>query len=129
MVINNANTFLPPTPVIPGTLLVTNITNAYQAVVTIVDSIENTYIPGQLLYFVVPNTYGMTQINGQYGKIISISGLNFTTDVNSTMYDTFTIPSGPVEKPASVTPAGSRNLQYNNFTNKVPFQSLNNQGN
>lgn len=126
---SSANTYLPPTPVIPGFLIITNISRSRQAVVTIVDSDENTYIPGQLLYFSVPTTYGMFQINGLTGQIIEINNNNFTVDINSIDFNTFVIPSNFKEKPATVSPAGSRNLQFSNLTNRVPFQSLNNQGN
>lgn len=125
----NANTYLPPSPVTPGFLNVTNITQAAQAVVTIVNSNENTYIPGQVIYFSIPQTYGMTQINGLTGQILEIAGTNFTVDINTLSFNPFVIPATFQEKPATISPAGSRNLEFTNSTTKVPFQSLNNQGN
>lgn len=125
----SANTYLPPTKVIPGFLVIANITNAVQMVITVVDSEENTYIENQVVYLSVPASYGMFQANGLTGVITNINGLNFTLDINSTQFDVFIIPSGAAEKPATLSPAGSRNLQYNNSTRKVPFQSLNNRGN
>lgn len=125
----SANTYLPPTPVIPGFLLITNITRTNPAIVTIVDSVENTYIVGQAVHFSVPASYGMTQINQMTGVIVAINGLNFAINIDATQFDTFVIPSPFAEQPATIAPAGSRNLEYSNFTNKVPFQSLNNVGN
>lgn len=125
----NANTYLPPSPVIPGFLDITNITQAAQAVVTIVNSNENTYIPGQVVYFSVPSTYGMAQINGLSGQILQIVGTNFTVDINTLNFSPFVIPTTFMEQPATISPAGSRNLEFSNSTLKVPFQSLGNQGN
>jgi len=125
----SANTYLPPTPVIPGVLLITNITQTSPMIITIVDSVENTYIPGQLVYLTVPDDYGMFQANGLTGQILDINGLNFTVGINASQFDAFIYPPTGNVKPASLSPAGSRNLQFSNFTNQVPFQSLNNTGN
>lgn len=127
----SSNTYLPPTVVIPGSLLITAITQTNPMVVTITDSDENTYIVGQLVRLTVPPAYGMTQANQLTGQILAINASNFTLDIDATQFDVFVIP-GPgiaISRPASLCPAGSRNLQYNNFTNKVPFQNLNNIGN
>lgn len=125
----SANTFLPPTPVVPGMLLISAITQAMQMVVTIIDSIYNTYVVGQLVCLTVPSSYGMFQANELTGEILAINGLNFTLNINSSNFDPFVAPSPslpPPSKPASLAPAGSRNI-YNTLTE--PFQSLNNQGN
>lgn len=125
----NANTYLPGVIVTPGFLLITNITKALQMVVSITDSTKNTYIVGQLVHLYVPPAYGMFQANELTGLITNISGTDFTLNINSKQFDTFVIPSAPQGKPASLAPAGSRNLEYSNSTNKVPFQDLNNIGN
>lgn len=125
----SANTFLPPTPVIPGFLLITNITSTNPMVITIIDSIENTYIVGQLVHLSIPETYGMVQANQLTGQITNINGLNFIVDIDASQFDTFVTPPTFSEQPASLAPAGSRNLEFNNFTRRVPFQSLNNVGN
>lgn len=115
------NIYLPPSPVVPPFLLISNITQATNAVVTVTTA--NSYIPGQIVYFSVPFTYGMFQINGLSSTIQSVNATNliFTMDINTTLFDAFTIPvSG--EQPASLSPSGAHNL-YNNTT--VPFHSLN----
>lgn len=129
---NNFNRYLAPVPVIPGNLLITNITNTYPMVVTIVNSDVNSYIPGQSVILTVPNSYGMTQANGKAAPILSITGVNFSLDLDSTVFDVFVIPSGiTIEQPASLSCYGSTNLQFNNNTiNFVPYQNLySNQGN
>lgn len=114
------NIYLPPSPVVPPFLLITNITRASNAVVTV--STANTYVVGQVVYFSVPFTYGMFQINSLSSTIqsVDVTNLIFTMDINTILFDTFTVPiSG--EQPATLSPSGSHNL-FNNTT--VPFHAL-----
>jgi hypothetical protein len=128
------NQYLPGVIAIPSSLLITNITQSGPMVVSVAignSSTEaNTYIVGMSVRLFVPRTYGMYQANNLVGTILSISGLNWTLNLDSSLFDPFVIPSGNVETPASIAPFGSRNLQYTNGTSEsVPFQSLNNIGN
>lgn len=126
----NANTYLPPTPVTPGMLLITTITQTNPMVISITDSDENTYVVGQLIHLSVPSSYGMYQADQLTGQITAISGTDFTININASQFDAFVVPVGiRKSKPASLSPAGSRNLQFDNSTNSVPFQSSNNIGN
>lgn len=129
--VNNANTYLPPTPVIPGALIIAAITQTYPMQVTFTDTDENSYIPGQLVRLLIPIKYGMQQANGQTGEILAINSNVFYLDINATLYDPFSVPPDAqfTVKPASLSPAGSRNLTFNNSTARIPFQSLNNIGN
>ena len=77
----------------------------------------------------VPKTWGMFQANGLMGKIMAVDSSTMTLNIDSTYFDTFVDGSSTSETPASLAPAGSQNLEYNNLTNQVPFQSLNNIGN
>lgn len=128
-----ANQYLPPVIAIPSSLLITAITQAFPMVITVsignTSTEANTYIVGMAVRLVIPKSYGMFQANNLVGTILSINGSNFTIDLDSSLFDAFVIPSGNVEAPASISPSGSRNLQYNNQTGVVPFQSLNNIGN
>ena len=128
---NNANVYLPGTIQIPSSIVITNITNSYPMVITVnVDDVteSNVYIPGMLVKLLVPVSYQMIQANGLTGQILSVSGSDISVDIDSRGFDIFVIPSNN-QIPASLAPAGSRNLQYNNTTRNVPFQSLNNRGN
>jgi hypothetical protein len=87
------------------------------------------YIPGQIIKLNIPFSYGMQQANGMTVEITAINSLNISVNVDSTNFDVFAIPSSTAQQPASIAPAGSRNLQYNNSTNAVGFQALNNIGN
>lgn len=129
-VVNNSNQYLPGVIFIPSTLLITAITNAYPMVVTatVPSTGSNTYIVGQVVRLFVPYNYGMYQANNLQGKILAINGLDFSLDIDSRLFDTFVIPSSG-EQPASFSPAGSRNTQFDNTTNQLGFQPLNNNGN
>lgn len=119
------NIFLPPSPVVPGVLLISAITNAFPMVVTIIDSIYNTYVVGQLVCLTVPPAYGMFQANELTAEIIAINGDNFSLNKDSRNFDVFVLPGAsvpPPSKPASLAPAGSRN-SYN--TTAEPFRALN----
>ena len=121
---NNANTYLPPTVVEPVKLLIGNITRSYPAVVTVTTT--NDYVAGQLVHFTVPSSYKMFQMNQLTAQIMSINGLDISVDIDSTGFDTFVTPATYQPQPASLSPAGSRNLYNIEF---VPFHNLNNQGN
>ncbi len=123
----SANIYLAPSPVVPGMLLITNITTTYPMVVTITNSIYNTYIVGMLVTLTVPPRYGMIQANELTGQILKISGNDFTLDINASNFDTFVIPAPsfpPPSRPASLAPAGNKNI-YNSALDA--FQSLNRQ--
>lgn len=127
------NQYLPGVVQIPSSLLVTNITRSLPMVITVEvgneDTASNTYIVGMSVRLVVPKSYGMFQANNLVGTIKDISGNDWTLDIDSTLFDAFIIPGSTAESPASISPNGSRNLEYSNTTKKVPFQSLNNIGN
>lgn len=128
-----ANQYLAPVIQIPSSLAITSISQSSPMVIGVAiqnpTTEANTYIVGMAVRLFVPVTYGMYQANNLVGTIISISGINFTLNLDSSLFDPFVVPSGNVEQPATIAPAGSRNLQYNNQTDQVPFQSFNNIGN
>lgn len=129
-----ANEYLPGTITVPTTLLVTNITNAQRMVVTVdagsSSAFLNNYQTGMAVRLNIPIAYGMFQANGLIGTITNVSGADLTLDIDSSTFDTFVYSPGTYDtQPSSITPSGSRNYQYNNTSQKVPFQSYNNQGN
>jgi len=129
---NDANTYLPGTIQIPSSLTITDISKSYPMVVTVsVNPVTeaNTYIEKQLVRLNVPITYGMYQANGLVGSVIDVIGSTMTLDIDSRLFDTFITPSAGQLQPATLAPSGSRNLQFDNTTRQVPFQSLNNIGN
>ncbi len=128
-----SNQYLPGVIQIPSTLEITAITRSFPMIVSVEigNSAEeaNTYIVGMAVVLSVPYVFGMFQANNLVGSIIAINESDFSLDIDSRAFDVFSIPSGTKFGPATISPAGSRNLQYNNNTGPVPFQSLNNIGN
>lgn len=122
----SANTFLPPSPVVPQFLVIEDITTTSPMIITV--TTDNDYVVGQLVHLSVPETYGMFQADQLTGTIIAVDDTNliFTVDINATQFDTFVAPPNFTEKPATIAPAGSRNI-YNSTT--VPFHSQGNVGN
>lgn len=128
------NQYLPGVITIPSSLIILGITQSNLMVVTVgignPATELNTYIPGMLVRLLIPRSYGMYQANFRVGSIQAINGFNFTLNIDSSLFDPFVIPVSIAEGPASLSPAGSRNLQYNNNNiNIVPFKNLNNIGN
>lgn len=126
-----ANQFLPGVIQTPSTLLITAITRSFPMIVTftVPSTGANTYIPGQLVRFQIPRNWGMQEINERSLEILAVDSTTMAIKIDSTNFDAFVNGSATKYGPASLSPAGSRNLQYNNTTEEVPFQSLNNQGN
>jgi len=127
------NQYLPGVITIPSSLVITAIAQSSPMVITLdianTTSEANTYIVGMAVRLFVPTTYKMYQANNLVGTITAINGLDFTLNLDSSLFDAFVVPSGNVIQPATIAPYGSRNLEYNNLTKNVPFQSLNNLGN
>lgn len=125
------NQYLPGVIQIPSTFLITDITRSFPMVVTftVPSTGSNSYIPGQLVRLNVPYTWGMFQANGLVGKILQIEVSTMSLNIDSRNFDTFIDGSSSLETPASLSPSGSQNLEYNNTTDQVGFQSLNNIGN
>lgn len=126
-----SNQYLPGVIQIPSMLLITGITQSFPMVVsfTVPPNGSNTYQVNQLVFLTVPRTWGMHQVNGMTGKILGVNISTMALDIDSTYFDAFINGSSTSITPASLSPAGSRNLEYSNSTRQVPFQSLDNIGN
>lgn len=125
------NQYLPGVIQIPSMLLITGITQSFPMVVTftVPPTGSNTYQINQLVFLTIPITWGMYQANGLTGKILGVNSSTMALNIDSTNFDVFIDGSSNGETPASLSPAGSRNLEFSNTTSQVPFQSLNNIGN
>lgn len=108
--------------VMPQSVLITGITQASSAVVTL--SLAHNFVVDQVLYFSMPSDFGMTQINGLSGKVTAVGTYTVTVDIDSSGFSAFAWPtsaSTPVAFPM-VGPSGQRNA-YN--VTSVPFHSGN----
>jgi hypothetical protein len=125
------NQYLPGVIQIPSMLLITGITRSYPMIVTftVPSTGSNTYKVNQLVRLTIPRTWGMYQANGLVGHIMDVDSTTMQLDIDSNYFDAFVDGSTTSVTPASLAPAGSRNLEFNNTSRQVPFQSLNNRGN
>ena len=82
-----------PNPVYqPAMRVISNITNA--AIATVTTTFAHQYIIGTIIRLDIPPTGGMVQANQAVGTILSIpSPTTFTTNIDTTTYDTFTTPT------------------------------------
>lgn len=127
------NNYLPPVITTPSSLQITSISQSLPAVIAVEiadPSTElNTYESGQLIRVNIPKPYGMQQMANKTVQVISNDGINISVNIDSTQFDPFAIPSTTGEAPPTIAPSGSRNVQYDNTTRLVPFQSASNRGN
>ena len=76
----------------PRSRLITNITQATSAVITL--SVTHGYVVGEKVQIYVDPVFGMSQINGKYGKITAINTTTntITVDINTTGFTAFAWP-------------------------------------
>jgi len=79
----------------PQFLYVTAISKASQAVVTFSIDPSLYYAVGMKMYFSVPNSFGMVEMNGLTGTIVSINAATYqmTFDIDSSAFTTFAFPA------------------------------------
>lgn len=84
--------FAYPNPIFqPAMRLISAITNANPAVVT--TTFNHLYISGTIVRLDIPFACGMQQANQQYAPINVLSPTTFSIAIDTTHYDTFSIPS------------------------------------
>jgi hypothetical protein len=95
----------------PAMRVISNITNA--AIATVTTTFAHQYIVGTIIRLDIPLSGGMVQANQAVGTILTIpTPTTFTTDINTTTYDTFTTatPVGIVGyQDSQVVPIGEIN--------------------
>jgi len=87
--------------------LISDITNANEAQIT--TTTDHEYSDGDIVRIIVPNIYGMKRINNLSGKIKVTGAQTFTIDINTTTFNTFSIPAPLpwyVNATAQVLPVG-----------------------
>jgi hypothetical protein len=131
------------TAVNPSFLYITNISAASSAVVSTSVDPSLYYVVGNKIYFSIPSSFGMTQMNGLTGTITAVNAVsatsnigayNVTVNIDSSAFTAFawpassTSPTSPLF--AVLAPAGSQ-TSYNPLTMlqtgyefiKTPFHS------
>jgi hypothetical protein len=116
----------------PSTRMITKITQATQAIVTL--AVTNIYTIGQRITFVIPTitatAYGMTELNGVTATIVAVGEADadgitntITVDVDTTSFTPFAFPlttDYPVGR-AVIVPAGMNTAEAN-AQNVNPFK-------
>lgn len=79
----------------PQYLYITEITQAAQAVVRTSVNPGRYYAAGMMIYFSVPSSFGMQEINGKMAKIVSIdqTAYTMTVDLNTSSFAAFAFPA------------------------------------
>jgi len=78
------------------------------ATATTETTVDHGFTVGQKVRYYVPDTYGMTQIDGLEATVLAVTAAGFTTDINSTAFTAFAWPltaAGPFQH-AEVVPVG-----------------------
>lgn len=112
-----------PNPIYqPAMRLITAITNDFPALVT--TSFAHQYLDGLIVRLDIPVADGMQQANGMTGTITVASTTTFTIDIDTRLFEPFSIPSSPppyVNICAQVVPVGEVNeILYNSTRNILP---------
>jgi hypothetical protein len=93
---------------IPNLQYITNITQAFPAVVTFAD--DHNFTVAEWISFRVPPANGMIQLNNQKAQIISITPTTVTIAVDTTNFYPFISVEDP-QVPCVAVPAGSGIIQ------------------
>lgn len=105
----------------PEYIYITNISQATQAVVSTSIDPSFTYVVGMKIYFSVPSSFGMTQMNGLTGTIVAVNAVsatsnigayNVTVDIDSSAFSAFAFPASSTSPTAALfavfSPAGAK---------------------
>ena len=95
-----------PNEMYPRWSFIANISQAAQAVVNFTG--QNDYTPGEIVSFRVPSAFGMSEINNQQVRVLSVTNSStvssITLDLDTTGYTAFAFPTSAVAA-AGVSPA------------------------
>jgi len=85
---------IPPKYYSPYRRWITGITQAVNAVITV--SVAHNYLVGDKIRIIVPNQYGMTQINGLLATVTAVTVSTLTVDIDSSAFTPFAYPTSAV---------------------------------
>ncbi len=95
---------IPNNPIFyPAKRRIVAISQAASAVVTV--SVAHTYLPGQLIKFQIPSSFGMIQLDGLTGTITAVTAGTFTVNIDTTGFTAFAFPASAVAAAIAITPA------------------------
>lgn len=109
-----------PFPIfVPSMATIVGITRNVNA--TIQTAFPHTFLVGESVRILVPQQFGMTQMNNIVGNITFISPLLpsfFRTDIDSSSFDAFVVPVNPTQS-AQAIPVGENALMLTGATHNV----------
>ena len=105
----------------PALRLITALTIAENATVT--TSFDHDYLIGLIVRILVPNEFGMIQVNKEVGTIIEVpTDDTFVIDIDTRGFDTFIVPDPEewfINEFPSVVPVGEINSSLEQATRNV----------
>lgn len=75
----------------PAMRIIEAITNGFPAQVT--TTFDHDYLTGTVVRLVIPPGYGIVQADQQVGSIVVTGNTTFDIDIDTTFYDSFTVPT------------------------------------
>jgi hypothetical protein len=98
----------------PAVRDILSITQAFPAVITTTfDGTtpgDHSYLSGLIVRLIIPNNYGMVQLNQMVFTITVLSASTFSIPIDTQLFDAFVIPvevaNQPLFNPAQVVPVG-----------------------
>lgn len=103
----------------PAMRIISSITTG---VITLVQTtFAHQYNTGLIVRIIIPDNWGMQQMNGKYGAIIVTGPDTFTMNIDSSDFDQLLPPSSPVAQNATpqVVPIGEANAQLTQATRNI----------
>jgi len=98
---------------IPFTCEITAVTREKNAVIT--TAVNHGWIVGNTIQCLVPKEYGMRQLTGIVGTVLSYTSNTVTVNIDTTNFDAFVVPTVSaltVLDPAVIMPVGDNNTGY-----------------
>lgn len=107
----------------PSEFTITAISYGPTTTVTTAESpygVNNNYVIGQQVRFLIPTTYGANELNEQTGYVIALPGLNqVTINVNTTTVSPFQATPAYGPTPPQLVPLGDVNSGQINSTGRL----------
>jgi|KBSSwiStaDraftv2_1062776.scaffolds.fasta_scaffold399463_2 hypothetical protein len=80
-----------------------------------------TFLAGESVRMIVPDEYGMTQLNNKVVNIIFVDQEIFVIDIDTSTFDAFTVPVAPTQL-AQAIPVGENAFMLSGaFRNVLPY--------
>ena len=72
---------------------------------------EHSYVKGNTVGFLIPQSFGMRELNSLEANVLEVTDDTLTVDINTTQFTPFVVPA-TFSTPAMVIPIGSTNSGF-----------------